>query len=489
MNESSGRSGRVLAERRPAAESRTDTDVTTVARAAASVHAPDATALAPTNGNGHRAQRHDAIGSGGLRDGLRPRIADEAEYVVGAFRERPGGGKQITVVAANGGIDHMYAEGELLLREEHLDRVLGLLEQPARQDLDKHEPDRIQPVTGGFVRLTLGDPHPTVAGALDLVDRRFGRGTATPNHVLTVCGDGEMTVCPATEPEQVDYDIEPFPAVSPDAGAGAGVRVYVSDTGLLRDAAEGHAWLEGIELRDSEHDYDPPKPLEGDPPVILPYTGHGTFVAGVLRCIAPATDVVMTNAFAVAGSELESDLVPRLDTAFRLGVDIFHLGFAGPSRYDIPLAALGEWLKRLSASKGAICLAPAGNSARRRPVWPAAFPEVISVGALDASGRSRASFSSFGPWVDVYAPGRDLVNAYATGTYTCYVSPYIGQVRNFYGMARWSGTSFSTPIVSGLIAARMSRTGENARQAAEALLAEARARAIPGIGPVLVPQS
>ncbi len=424
--------------------------------------------------------------SGGFRNGLRPGIADEVERLIGAFRDHPDGGREITVVPVNGGIDHMYAEGEILVRDEHLDRVLEVIELPSRQDLERDEPDRIRRVIAGHVLLTLREPHAVVTDALDLIDQQLGRGVATPNHVLTVCPDGEEIVGPATDPEEVYFETEPYPSGGHD-GTGAGVRVYLADTGLLRDAAEGHSWLSGAEVQDPEVDYDPRTPLEGDPPAIPPYTGHGTFVAGVLRTMAPAADVIVTNVFSIAGSALESDFVVRLESAFRLGIDIFQLEVACASRNDLPLLAFGEWLKRLSDAKGAICLAPAGNSARRRPVWPAAFPEVISVGALGGDWRGRASFSNFGPWVDVYAPGRDLINAYATGSYACQVSPYAGRVRNFYGMAKWSGTSFSTPIVSGLIAARMSRTGESARQAAEVLLAEARAQAIPGVGPVLLP--
>jgi len=422
----------------------------------------------------------------GWRNGLEPKIADEVEHVVRAFADARAGGRQITVVPDGaGGVGHMHAEGQILVREEHLPRVLDVLEHRTREDLEQDEPGRIRRVIAGYVLLTLGGPHSTVAEALDLVDGALGRGIATPNHVVTVAEDGRPGVCPATEPDAVYYGVEPFPSVSQGNG-GTGVLVYLADTGLLRDAAT-HPWLAGVQVIDADQDYDPRTPMQGDPPQIPPYTGHGTFVSGVLRCLAPGAEVMVENAFSVAGSALEADLVPRLEAALGLGVDIFHLSIACVTRNDLPLIAFGEWLRRLGQSKGAVCLAAAGNSAIRRPVWPAAFPGVIAVGALGGDWRGRASFSNFGPWVDVYAPGRDIVNAYATGLYTCHVSPYVGDKRTFYGMARWSGTSFSTPIVTGLIAARMSATGENARQAAAAVLAEAQLQAIPGVGPVLLP--
>ena len=62
--------------------------------------------------------------------------------------------------------------------------------------------------------------------------------------------------CPATEPQEVYDGIEPSPSVDVDNG-GAGVLIYVADTGLLDGAATAAPWLSGV-----QGDPDPlPKPL------------------------------------------------------------------------------------------------------------------------------------------------------------------------------------------------------------------------------------
>jgi subtilisin family serine protease len=424
------------------------------------------------------------------RDDLEPGVADQVNFITRAFRDERK--IKVGVATANRGVDYMYAEGQLIVRDEYLGRVLeiiGLRDEPIA-DQDRPEPDRPDPerdedgrvrrIIAGVVLLSLRGTPFTVPGALSEIDRQLGEGIATPDHVVTVAPEGGP--CPATEPQQVYDGIEPYPSPCP-GNDGTGVLIYVADTGLLADAGS-HPWLAGV--RTGDPDPLPPHPANS-PQRIPPYTGHGTFVAGVARCMAPGADIIVGKIFVTAGSTLESDLAEHLGAALSLGVDVFHLSIAAPTRKDLALLGFWAWLRRLRQYKGVVCVVAAGNNGSRRPSWPAAFPEVVSVGALAGDWRSRANFSNFGGWVDVYAPGRSLVNAYATGRYRCHVAPYKGKVRKFYGMAKWSGTSFSTPVVTGLIAARMSRTGENGQEAAAALLAEARSRAIPGVGAILLP--
>ncbi|HTW05643.1 MAG TPA: S8/S53 family peptidase [Streptosporangiaceae bacterium] len=422
------------------------------------------------------------------KDGLRQRVIDEVEYIKNAFAEATHGEITIGVARSNGRVDYLFAERRILVREEYLGRVLETLQPPQERDpqrdlrsLERDYAGQIERVISGVVLLTLTDKHPPTREALDQIDEELGRGIATPDHVLTVTS-GEGTPCSATEPQEVYDDVEPYPSACPP-GAGAGVSIFIDDTGLLAGADATHPWLAGV-----HGDPDPLPPVGANGVQAIPeYTGHGTFVAGVARCMAPAAEIFVSRVLSIAGSQLESHWIQRLEHALGRGVDIFHLSVVTHSRHDLPLITFREWLRHLREYGGAVCVVAAGNDGTRWLAWPAAFSEVISVGALGADWRGRASFSNYGSWVDVYAPGRDLVNAYATGTYTCNVYPYGGTQRTFYGMAKWSGTSFSTPIVSGLIAARMSRTGETARHAAAALLAEARSHAIPGVGPVLLP--
>jgi hypothetical protein len=414
---------------------------------------------------------------------LQVRIRDQVNHIVSAFAEQS---VPVNVVpAGDGGVDHMHAEGQLLVRDELVPAVHEILNPGVELS-----PVQVRRVVPGISLVTSSNDgaHPTVAESLDRIDQLLGTGMATPNHVLTVA---PAHPCPATEPQEVYYETEPYPSVRTE-NSGAGIRVYVADTGLLRDAETGHPWLKGVQRAPNpdgtEQDWDPAGIDLDGVTTIPPYAGHGTFVAGVIRCMAPQADVMVSNIFQVAGSVLESDLVAELDRALAWGADVFNLSITGPTRLNLSMLSFDNFRRRLQQYKGAVCIVAAGNDGSPVPSYPAAYPEMISVGALGADWHGRARFSNYGGWVDVYAPGRDLVNAYATGPYECHEDPYKGQIRNFYGMARWSGTSFSTPVVTGLVAARMSRTGETGQEAAAALLAEARANAVPGVGAILVPE-
>jgi hypothetical protein len=470
--------------------------------------------------------------------GMTARIVDEVDCIIAAFAER---GITVVPFPDGRGLGYMYAEGDLLVLEQHLEDVrVSLLRQdvqilPPRQPKDGEPTQEGQAPQGdvpqdgevpqqdftrilpGLVLLRIAGP--AVPTVVEGIDQDLGEGCATPNHVFTVAGNGggynpDETVgpCAATDPEEVIEGTEPYPGIC-HCNSGAGVRVYIADTGLIPDTASyvtgnevvlqggpQHPWLAGV-----RGDEDPLSPgLQGE--LLKPYAGHGTFVAGVMRCIAPAADIYVGNVFKTAGSALETDFVPDLQRALNRGTDIFHISVASTTRKNLTPLSFWTWLEQLRKHKGIVCVAPAGNSGSRRPHWPGASPEVASVGALAADWRNRASFSNYGGWVDAYAPGRNLINAYGNGRFDCSMFPHSqpeqGQEqqepqqeqhrqghahRYFYGMAQWSGTSFSSPILTGLIADRMWRNGENGIEAAAAILRAARYHAIPGVGAIVLP--
>src|SRR6266496_290678 len=371
----------------------------------------------------------------------------QAELIAAAHREK---GVDIGAArTAEGELDFLHEEHVILVRDAYVEQVRAIV---GRSE-ETHEQD------DGFI------------------DSALGVGVATPNHVLSIC---PVASCPASEPEEVPHHALPDPGIGD--GGGQGVYIYIPDTGLL-DSAHEHPWLAGV-----TGEPDSLRPDDSAGTVTIPeYAGHGTFVAGVARCIAPASTVHVVSDLNTAGALSEHKIIKRLDEALGLGADIICLPAGGNSRKNLPPLGFEALWRRYRHHKGTVLVAAAGNNSSRRPFWPAAFPQVVGVGAIAASRRGRAHFSDYGPWVDVYAPGEDLVNAYAHGSYTCREPPNTGVKREFHGLARWSGTSFATPLVAGLVATRMSRTGENGRRAADALLALARAQRLPGVGPVLWP--
>jgi len=366
-------------------------------------------------------------------------------------------------------VDYLYRAQSILVRDSDVGRV---------RDIVPSEPVQSDENIRGLTLLQFTDQETrSVEEVCADVDRRLGEGVATPDHIFYICPD---TQCPATEPLSIPGGSSPEPGISTDPCDGQGVLVAVLDGGWLPVAATQHSWLAGVTGETED-------PYGGDPVRILPYAGHGTFVAGVVRTMAPKADVWVSRTFIRYGANYESFLVKKVADALKLGAEVISMDFGTNTRKDVPSLGFEIVKEQLQSHPSTVLVAAAGNDASRRPFWPAAYPWTVGVGALSASWRSRAYFSDYGSWVDVFAPGEGLVNAYATGLYICDEPPDFGQSRTFDGMCRWSGTSFSTPIVSGLIAARISGTGENGPQAAASLLALAQAQAVPGIGPVLYP--
>lgn len=332
-----------------------------------------------------------------------------------------------------------------------------------------------EPLFGELVRYHLpgrtdNAPH-DIARVLDEIEEDMGGEVAYPDHIVHVTavgGGGRM--CPATEPE-LPLGKGAVPAPATDDRAGQGIRVSIVDTGWDADASTNpdSAWLDATRFT-----------IEGDPETVVatdigPYVGHGTFVAGVVRCLAPATDLEIEGVLKHAGAVYESDIAAELNEAMtnKDHPALISISAGCYTRNDAGLLAF-ELLSRVHRlgleDDGPLVVAAAGNENTSRPFYPAAYPWVVAVGALDEDMRTPR-FTNYGHWVDVWAHGTNLVNAFPVGTYFVKEpGPAQGEQRDFTGLAQWSGTSFATPVVTGAIAAHMSANpGMTARQARDEL--------------------
>lgn len=301
------------------------------------------------------------------------------------------------------------------------------------------------------------------AGVLD-------RGAATPDHVVYLTANvGKL--CPATEPEE-PRSRRPWPPQAPydrEIPDDKKIRVTVVDSGLWEPAVGSTVsyWLEKDDVFAGADDVEHVVSTK-----IHEYAGHGTFVAGVISCIAPETRIDVEAALPYGGAVFESDIVDQIQDALEENkpqIISISAGTHTRDNHDLLSFVLLAQNNKFDERDDVLIVAAAGNDGSNDPFYPAAsakdYPWVVSVGSVDPD-KNVSDFSNYGKdWVSVYARGRDLVNAFPKGTYKCYEPPNVGEVRKFNGLAQWSGTSFSTPIVTGLIAAEMRDHGLSARAA------------------------
>ena len=136
---------------------------------------------------------------------LLTRIAHEQVGRISAeFRHR----QEITVETATaGGAMFMYAADQILVRTHEVLRVQEFLGRRVNAS-------QVEDVIPGITLVHLAPAglyarRPSVPDVLDRIDEEVGQDIAGPNHVLTVTP--ETGPCPATEPEEVCFEIEPSP--------------------------------------------------------------------------------------------------------------------------------------------------------------------------------------------------------------------------------------------------------------------------------------
>jgi subtilisin family serine protease len=234
---------------------------------------------------------------------------------------------------------------------------------------------------------------------------------------------------------------------------GAGVKIAVLDSGIV-----AHSALPGFTTSIAITPY---------PEDLTQTRGHGTAVASLIAGndpaapgVAPAAELISVRVTDETGQADAFDLAAGILAAVDAGAQIINCSMG--TTVDNPLI---EEAVLFARDHGVLIVAAAGNSEQAEASYPAAYPSVISVGAVDARGE-HLNFSNYGTYLSLTAPGYEVNTAWPGNAYT-----------------KMSGTSVSAPLVTGSIAATMSNGNGvtmTANAAAEIVMNQADEAGIPG---------
>lgn len=165
--------------------------------------------------------------------------------------------------------------------------------------------------------------------------------------------------------------------------------------------------------------------------------GHGTHVAGIAAAATnnstgvagtcPNCSILPVKVLNASGSGSYSAIASGIRYAADKGAKVINLSLGGSAGSSTLESAVNY-----ANSKGSLLICAAGNENTSAPSYPAYYSACVAVAATDQNDR-RASFSNYGSWVDVSAPGVSIYSTYWNDRY-----------------ASLSGTSMATPHVAGV---------------------------------------
>lgn len=309
-------------------------------------------------------------------------------------------------------------------------------------------------------------PGPDAPGVLEAAASAAALGVqAAPNHVTALAmvmkGDGS--------PENTAVRRHFPTGLARRLSAYAPVTVAVIDTGIVA-AQRTDGWLTDVVRSADNEDALDVLPTPND--LLDLGAGHGTFAAGIVQQICPTAQIRVYRAMDTDGLGKEDAAAAAMVQAVLDGAQILNLSLGTQSVADVPPVAFRCALERITRiAPETLIVAAAGNGGNDRPVWPAAFKQVVAVGALTAA-LQPAEWSSRGVWVDCSTVGEGIVSTYVKGQELAVRG---GSVFGDDAWALWSGTSFTAPQIAGAVARLMQGNrphGWTPRQAFDALVSE-----------------